>query len=157
MKELFTEISRFYPKENEAVEVVKLNAETRSYGLTLTEKEAAEIVEVHMNALEANGRTEVDNNAVFEIIRAFKDSPYIDRWSYKNVVKELIALFYEYKSETDDLVCDRELIEFMKEKFNGVCGGSTELLAYDALPYYAEEIRRTRGAGLFNSLVPTDD
>lgn len=45
------------------------------------------------------------------------------------------------KMETMDIVSDDELIDFMKEAFDGFCKGSLELLAGRALPMLAEHVR----------------
>lgn len=49
--------------------------------------------------------------------------------------------FRNLKTETMDIVSDDELIDFMKEAFNGFCKGSLELLAGRALPMLAEHVR----------------
>ena len=40
-----------------------------------------------------------------------------------------MEIFYEYKNETMDLMTDDELIEFMKQSFDGVCQGDLEYLS----------------------------
>ena len=60
---------------------------------------------------------------------------------YEQTLHEVTGLFYEFKNETMDIVSDDELIDFMKEAFNGFCKGSLELLAGRALPMLAEHVR----------------
>ena len=45
-------------------------------------------------------------------------------------------------TETMDALTDGELLQFMREAFDGACGGSTELLCGRELPCLARQIRQ---------------
>ena len=50
---------------------------TNQFGLTLSEKQIAEIVEKRFEALEATGRIEFGRGIMKMLIEAFCDSPFI--------------------------------------------------------------------------------
>ncbi len=129
-------------EKNKADKLVALNEKTAEYGLTLTEKDALEIVRSHRETLGLTDRIEVGDGIVGTIIERFSKSPYIDKWSYKETITELIAIFYRFKNETEDIVADGELLSVMKNAFDGECNGSLELLENKFLPEYAEKVRR---------------
>ena len=56
--------------------------------------------------------------------------------------------FYLYKNESLDELTDDELLEFMKEAFDGRCQGSLEYLEETVLEEFARNIRREEH-GLF--------
>ena len=129
-------------EKNKADKLVALNEKTAEYGLTLTEKDALEIVRSHRETLGLTDRIEVGDGIVGTIIEMFSKSPYIDKWSYKETITELMAIFYRFKNETEDIVADGELLSVMKNAFDGECNGSLELLENKFLPEYAEKVRR---------------
>ena len=129
-------------EKNKADKLVALNEKTAEYGLTLTEKDALEIVREQKETLELTDRIEVGDGIVGTLIEKFVSSPYIDKWSYKETITALVAIFYRFKNETDDLVNDSELLIAMKNAFDGECNGSLELLEDKFLPEYAENVRR---------------
>ncbi len=145
------------PAEEEVKRITALNEKTAEYNLVLTRKDAEEIVVFRREALKNAGRVEVESNLAVKIIDEFSDSPFIDQCSYKTAVNRLIELFYEFKNDTEELVNDNELIDFMKGAFNGECNGSFELLEGKALPEFARKIKRERGRSLFDNLAPTND
>lgn len=130
-------------EKNNAEKLVALNEKTAEYGLTLTEKEALEIVRAHKETLKITDRIEVGDGIVGKLIEKFASSPYIDKWSYKETIEGLVAIFYRFKNETEDLVIDGEFLSVMKNAFDGECNGSLELLEDKFLPEYAENIRRS--------------
>lgn len=108
--------------------ILSLNEETSRFGLTLTEDEAKELVITRETALRDNARVEFGIGAVKLIIEEFADSPYIDQANYAQTLNELTDLFYYIKSETDDKISDRELVDKLKYLYENTCGGSLELL-----------------------------
>lgn len=92
-------------------------------------------------ALQRTGRMEFGAGILGRIAEAFCDSPWISQEDYEQTLHEVTGLFYEFKNETMDIVSDDELIDFMKEAFDGFCKGSLELLAGRALPMLAEHVR----------------
>lgn len=100
----------------------------RQYGLTLTEADITELVELRGQALRSTGRVEFGGGILPKLIRAFCSSPYIDRYTYASTLGELQDAFYYFKSDSGDRFSDDELIGFMERVFNGQAHGSTEVL-----------------------------
>lgn len=128
-------------KKQVVQEIMLYNDKTAKYGLALTEKQALDLVETRSYALAANGRIEFGGGIIQKIIEAFCDSPYIYQYNYAEILYDLVENFYAYKNETLDMVNDEELITFMKEKFNGICRGSIDLLSGRELEKMARNLR----------------
>lgn len=128
--------------EKQAVaEIEKCNDFTSQYGLTLSRVDAVELVETRSFALKSNGRIEFGGGAIDKIIKEFCDSPFISMHNYAETLHELTEMFYYYKNETLDLMSDDDLIKFMKNKFDGICQGSLELLSGRELANMAHNLR----------------
>lgn len=100
----------------------------RLYGLTLTEADITELVELRGQALRSTGRVEFGGGILPKLIRAFCKSPYVDRFNYASTLGGLQDAFYYFKNESEDRFSDDDLIEFMERVFNGKAEGSAELL-----------------------------
>lgn len=100
----------------------------RFYGLTLTESDIAELVELRAQALKRTGRMEFGSGILPKLIRAFCRSPYIDAQSYATILADLQDAFYYFKNESEDRFSDDDLIDFMERVFNGIAHGSTDIL-----------------------------
>jgi len=98
------------------------------YGLTLTEKDITELVELRGQALRSTGRVEFGGGILPKLIRAFCKSPYVDCYNYAATLGDLQDAFYYFKNESEDRFSDDDLIEFMEKVFNGKACGSTEVL-----------------------------
>lgn len=98
------------------------------YGLTLSEADITELVELRGQALRDTGRVEFGGGILPKLIRAFCRSPYIDPDSYAATLGELQDAFYYFKNESGDRFSDDDLIEFMASVFNGQAHGSAEVL-----------------------------
>ncbi len=122
-------------------ELLEQNAYSGRYGLTLSEAQAAELVECRKRALEASGRVEFGGGILPKLIRAFCDSPYIEQENYETTLAELQEAFYYFKSESMDRFSDDELIEFMVKVFNGRAQGSAEYLTGTSLEAIARYAR----------------
>lgn len=124
-----------------AEEIIKCNDLTSRFGLTLSQADAVELVKTRADALKSNGRIEFGGGVIDKLIKEFCDSPYISMHNYTETLHELTEFFYYYKNETLDLISDDELIKFMKERFDGVCQGSLELLSGRELCNMARNLR----------------
>lgn len=122
-------------------ELVKTNQISRTYGLALTDQQAAELVQVRNRAVQSHGRVELSIDVVKKIIAAFCSSNYIHQDEYAQILGELIEIFYYMKNETEDLLGDEELIAIMKEYFETSCQGSLELLVNRELYLFARKLR----------------
>lgn len=109
-------------------EIRLCNRLSQDYGLTLTESDITELVELRGQALRSTGRVEFGGGILPKLIRAFCQSPYIDAYSYASTLGELQDAFYYFKNESEDRFSDDELIEFMENVFNGQAHGSPEVL-----------------------------
>ena len=126
----------------QAERILACNAQTAAYGLTLTPEQAAMLVQSRNEALRQSGRVEIGEGILAPLIRAFCDSPFLSADDYAETLKELTALFYAFKNETEDRLGDAALIAYMKEAFDGPCGGSLELLAGNGLEALQKRLGR---------------
>lgn len=122
-------------------EIEQCNNFTADYGLVLTHVQAVELIETRTYALNANGRIEFGGGVIDKIIKEFCDSPYISMHNYAETLHDLIEMFYYYKNESLELISDDDLIKFMKDKFDGVCQGSLELLSGRELAKMSHNLR----------------
>lgn len=109
-------------------EIRRCDELNRLYGLTLTEQDITELVQLRGEALRNTGRVEFGGGILPKLIRAFCKSPYVDSFNYAQTLGELQDAFYYFKNESGDIFSDDELIEFMERVFNGRAEGSAELL-----------------------------
>ena len=58
----------------------------------------------------------------------FCDSPFLTRDNYAQTLAELQDAFYYFKNESEDRISDDELVELMRDVFNGRAQGSMEHL-----------------------------
>lgn len=117
--------------ENAAIcnDLIAANEISAEYGLTLTENEARELVDIRSRSLRDNERVELGSGAILKIIEKFCTSAYINPQNYAQTLGELLEIFYYYKTETRDKISDIDLIDAMYAMFEGPCHGSTELLS----------------------------
>lgn len=128
--------------EKQAItEIEKSNDVSARFGLALSRQDAVELVETRNLALDSNGRIEFGGGIINKIIMAFCSSPYLTTDNYAGSIHDLTEIFYFYKNETLDLIDDDDLIKFMRDRFNGICQGSLELLAGRELDNLVSSIR----------------
>ena len=116
-------------KQIEISNIKKCNEYTSKYGLVLSDNQINNLLERRKETLKETGRIELRAGIIDKLIKEFCDSPYINQENYAKTLYELIEMFYEYKNETMDLITDDELIEFMKQSFDGICQGDLEYLS----------------------------
>jgi hypothetical protein len=119
----------------------KANEYTGRFGLKLSEEDAALLLKERTNILKKQERVEFGEGILPKLIFAFCDSPYIYQDNYTDTLGRLQEIFYSYKNETLDEIPDDELIEFMKEQFDGPCQGSVDYLEETALEGFARKSR----------------
>ena len=137
MSENFALTIQNMKKKQLAMEIKKCNEITMKYGVTLSDTQIENLINKRFESLKNNG-------ILKELIEAFCDSPYIIQENYEETLEELQDIFYFFKGEAMDQIADDELIEFMKEYFNGECQGSIEYLSGTNL----EELCRNTRYGL---------
>ena len=119
------------------------------YGLVLSENQIQNLVQRRFEALKDVGRIEFGTGILKKLIYAFSDSPYIHQQNYEETLLELQDAFYYFKNETDDRLSDDELIEYMKDTFDGKAQGSIEYLSGTSL----EELRRNAHHGFVDDVI----
>lgn len=117
------------------------NEYTGRFGLKLSEEDAALLLKERTNILKKQERVEFGEGILPKLIFAFCDSPYIYQDNYTDTLGRLQEIFYSYKNDTLDEIPDDELIEFMKEQFDGPCQGSVDYLEDTALEGFARKTR----------------
>ena len=125
-------------KQTEIANIKKCNEYTSKYGLILSDNQIENILERRKETLKETGRVELREGIIDKLIKEFCDSPYMNQENFANNLYELIEMFYEYKNETMDLITDDELIEFMKNSFDGIAQGDLEYL-YGTIMYKMRE------------------
>ena len=123
-------------------QVIHMNQKTEKFGLVLTEEEAKILVERRKENLREQQRVEFGEGILPKLIFAFCDSPYIFQENYVETISRLQEMFYLYKNESMDELTDDELLNFMKNAFDGECEGSLEYLEETVLEEFARNIRR---------------
>lgn len=131
-----------YLIQGQIQKLVETNEMTRTFGLALTEEDAKLLAERRVETLKEQQRVEFGDGILPRLIFAFCDSPYIDQENYVDTISRLQEIFYLYKNESMDELTDDELIELMKDAFDGECEGSLEYLEETALEDFARSIRR---------------
>ena len=130
-------------QEKEATEIIlSMNQKTEQFGLRISEEDAKELAMRRIQALKEEERLELGEGILEKLIFYFCDSAYIYQDNYVETIEELQDILYMYKNESLDLLSDQELLEFMKDSFEGECEGSLEMLATTTLSQFAKEIRK---------------
>lgn len=128
-------------EKNQMVCVMDTNQYTQRFGLTLSEQEAELLVKEQTEVLKEQQRIEFGKGVLEKLIFAFCDSNFISQDNYAETIQRLQEIFYLYKNESMDELTDDELIEFMREAFDGKCQGSLDYLEDTCLEEFAREIR----------------
>jgi len=131
-------------KRQTMAELRESNEFTIHYGLSLSEQQIAGVAEQRFSALSNTGRIEFGQGIIKKLLRVFCTSPYIIQENYEDTVLELLDLFYYFKNESMDRISDNELIEFMKNRFDGICQGSLEYLGGTSLEELCRNTRYDR-------------
>lgn len=126
-------------KELDLVE--KSNVNINRFGLSITRKEAKEIIISKNETLKKYKRIEFSYGLTEKIIYIFSDSEYIDRNNYIDTIKDLVDIFYNFKNETEDKLTDDELLNFMREQFDDVCYGDLGYLRDTCLERFSKAVR----------------
>lgn len=127
--------------EQQMNDIIKLNEETITYGLSLSKREVMQIIEVRNDLLRGYGRIELGTEVVNKLIKSFYNSSYIQQDMYMSTLMELQEIFYYMKNETEDNLSDDEIIEILKEFFEDYCKGSIELLQGREIETFARNQR----------------
>ncbi len=140
-------------------QILAKNPHAEKYGLTLSRADAELLAAERGRILNQERRVEIGHGIMPEIIEVFCDSAYLSRDTYVDDLVRLEEIFFAYKNETMDELTDGELLCFMKEQFETVCGGDLEYLEGTCLDLFAQAVRAgyqghqvTGGSGVFSEL-----
>ena len=129
-------------RKTELAEIASCNQKTEEwFGLTLSPDDAQELVICRNQSLKKYQRVEFGTGILKQLIDTFCDSQYLNQANYKETLQALQDIFYRFKNESMDKLTDGELMEFMKEQFEGVCYGDLEYLEGTCLVRFAAAIR----------------
>ena len=116
-------------------DLMACNDYTKQFGIQLSEKEALDLVKERRENLIRQERI------ITKLIFTFCNSAYIYQDNYVETIQRLQEIFYLYKNESLDELTDDELLEYMKEQFDGKCQGDLDYLEDTALEAFARKIR----------------
>lgn len=119
----------------------KTNDYAEQFGLHLEERDIQELLNRRRESLALQNRIEFGNGILEKIIMAFCDSDFIFQDNYAESMARLQDIFYLYKNEAMDEWTDEELIDLMREAFDGECMGSFEYLEDTYLERFARDVR----------------
>ena len=128
-------------QKNQIQKVMQTNQYTERFGLVLSEEEANFLVQERSRSLRQEQRVEFGEGILPKLIFQFCDSPYLSQDNYVESIVRLQEIFYLYKNESLDDLSDDELLDYMKEKFDGVCQGDFEYLEGTVLEEFARNVR----------------
>lgn len=122
-------------------ELLDTNDYVCRFGLSLTSEDVDMLLLRRRKCLSEQQRVEFGGGVLQKLIYAFCDSVYIRQDNYADTLASLQDIFYLYKNESMDILTDDELIELMREAFDGECEGSLEYLEETCLEQIARAIR----------------
>ncbi len=126
-------------KEIQALD--EMNQLTGRYGLSLSFSQIQNLMEQRLTALKNTGRVEFGQGILPKLIYAFCDSSYLTQQNFEATLIELQDIFYYFKGEAMEEISDDELIDAMKDAFDGKGQGSVEYVAQTALENLCHKIR----------------
>lgn len=138
-------------EHNQIQAIVEMNQKTERFGLTLTEEDAKMLAESRKTELREQRRVEFGEGILPKLIFTFCDSTYIAQEDYVDTIARLQEIFYLYKNESMDELTDDELLEYMKNAFDGECKGELEYLEGTVLEAFARNIR-SEGKSFFKGV-----
>jgi hypothetical protein len=122
--------------------ITNCNQYTEKFGLHLSKQDASFLLASRASNLKEQERIEFGEGILAKLIFTFCDSPYIYQDNYIDTLEALQEMFYLYKNESLDELTDDELLEYMKEHFDGDCQGSLDYLEESCLDSFCRQIRR---------------
>jgi hypothetical protein len=106
----------------------RCNQMTQRYGLSLSLQQMRVLTASRAAALREAGRIEFGAGILEDLVAAFCSSPYIEQENFEDTLSELQELFYRGKGESAEQVSDDELLDLMRQLFDGSAHGSTDYL-----------------------------
>ncbi|WP_227857470.1 MULTISPECIES: DUF6323 family protein [unclassified Clostridioides] len=109
-------------REIERNELLETNIESRYYGLALSESDVKDIITSRNDTLKGYGRIELDIKVTKQLIENIYTSQYTNVDNYLESINDMQEIFYYLKNETDDNICDDEIIEILDELYEKFAG-----------------------------------
>ncbi|WP_227450421.1 DUF6323 family protein [Clostridioides sp. ES-S-0108-01] len=109
-------------REIERNELLETNIESRYYGLTLSESDVKDIITSRNDTLKGYGRIELDIKVTKQLIENIYTSQFTNMDDYLETINDMQEIFYYLKNETDDKICDDEIIERLYELYEKFAG-----------------------------------
>lgn len=128
-------------QKNQMAKVLEMNDKIDQFGLVLSEEDAAMLVQSRSDVLKEQQRVEFGEGILPRLILNFCDSPYIYQGNFAETIERLQEIFYMYKNESMDEISDDELLEYMRDCFDGECEGSLEYLEDTVMEAFARDVR----------------
>ena len=128
-------------QKNQIQKVMQTNQYSERFGLVLSEEDANLLVQERSSSLRQEQRVEFGEGILPKLIFQFCDSTYLSQDNYVESIVRQQEIFYLYKNESLDDLSDDELLDYMKEKFDGVCQGDFEYLEGTVLEEFARNVR----------------
>lgn len=138
MKNSFDNQLFVLPVKDEVKAVLACNDVSNGYGLTLSQKDATDLIQVRKQILKDLDCVELNGGILPKLIEAFADSPFLNQIDYVENLDDLQEIFYRYKTGTDE-----DMLDLMVAQFNGKCQGSISLL-YE---FFEKHQRKERNSG----------
>lgn len=139
--------SQFSPNNlinsNLKAEILMTNEKSSEYGFSLSEQDAAMLVQTGKESITEQDRIEFGKSITTKLIEKFMRSTYISQSDYSDTIAALIDVFYEAKEESLDSLTDEEVIDIMYDFFEHESGGSIEVLQNRDMDYLCRKIRYT--------------
>jgi len=110
------------------LQILELNEKTAEYGVVLSEREVADLVQTRNKSLYDNDRIEIGFGVLPKIIEKFSKSSFVDQSNYAETLNDLLDLFYYVKSEAKDQISDSDLLDRLYNYYENKCYGSMELM-----------------------------
>lgn len=109
-------------KEIERNELLETNEKSREYGLALSESDVKDIITSRNYTLKGYGRIELDIKTTKQLIENIYKSQFTNINDYLETINDMQEIFYYLKNETDDKICDDEIIEILDELYEKFLG-----------------------------------
>lgn len=123
-------------------QIQSCNDYTKKFGIVISQEEALTLLDERKYTLKEQERVEFGEGILPKLLYTFCDSPYLYQDNYVEYITRLQEIFYLYKNESMDDVSDDELLQIMKEHFDGECQGSLDYLEETCLETFARSIRK---------------
>lgn len=120
----------------ETISQSSIGAAARESGLGLTADQVREIANVEAACLAESERVLFGESVAVRVVRTFASSPCLAGNNAAQSLVDLVEAFYELRDSFPAVVTDEELLELLRESFDGEAADDVDLavaLAHDAL------------------------